>query len=97
MLNWAQLSGTVERLLTILITYAVAKGYVSAADSTALITFGVAGASLVYTVYTNRNTNLAKQAASIPNTTVVTTPEIAAATPTLKNVVSTSDVKVTDK
>jgi|SRR6185312_3391745 len=95
--NWSQLSGAVDRVTLIALTYAASKGWITPSDVAGIATMVVGIAGSVYAFYVNRNTNLAKQAASIPNTTVVTTPEIAAATPQLNNVVSTTEVKVTNK
>jgi hypothetical protein len=95
--NWSQLSGVVERLITAALMYAVGRGWILSSDVAPLVALGLAAVSAGYAVVVNRNTNLAKQAGSIPNTTVVTTPEIAAATPQQPNIVSNADVKVVTK
>lgn len=95
--NWSQLSGVVERLITAALMYAVGRGWLLSSDVAPLAALGLAAISAGYAIVVNRNTNLAKQAASIPDTKVVTTPEIAAATPNQTNIVSSSDMKVVAK
>jgi hypothetical protein len=92
--NWSQVSGGLDRVVLVALTWAASKGYITSADvaNYATLIVGVLGA--LYAFYVNRNTNLAKQAASIPNTVVVTTPEIAAATPNSQNILSNSTAKV---
>lgn len=59
------------------------------------ILMAVGGAiAVVYNAIINRNIGVAKAAAAIPGTTVVTTPEIAAATPAQANIVSHDEVMV---
>jgi hypothetical protein len=95
--NWSQLSGAADRIVLIFLTFAVSKGWILPADVATLATALVAVAGAAYSVYVNRNTNLAKQAASIPNTTVVTTPDIACNTPGQANIVSNDEKKVVSK
>lgn len=95
--NWSQLSGIVDRLVLMGLSYAVAKGWITSADVAPLAELGVALVGAGYALFVNRQANLAKQAASIPNTTVITTKEIAAATPKQDNIVSSADVKVVPK
>lgn len=95
--NWSQLTGVADRVILILLTYAAAKGWIASTDVAGLATLILAILGAVYAFYVNRNTNLAKQAAAIPNTTVITTPEIAKATPDQSNIVSNADLKVVPK
>ena len=95
--NWSQISGVIERVITAAVMYAVGKGWVTSADAANLVALVIGVLAAFYAYFVNRNTNLAKQAASIPGTTVVTTPDIAAATPQLDNVVSKAEVKVVAK
>ncbi len=95
--NWSQVSGVADRVILIGLTYAASKGLITSADVAGLATMFVGIAGAVYAYYVNRNTNLAKQAASIPNTTVVTTSEIAKATPSQDNIVSSTEMKVVNK
>lgn len=53
-------------------------------------------AGVWWTMLKNTQKGIAQTAAALPNTTVITTPAIAAATPA-ENVVSTNDVKVVPK
>lgn len=94
--NWTQISGGLDRVILIGLTWAASKGYITTADvaNYATLILGIAGAG--YAFWINRNTNLVNRASSVPNTTVVTTPEIAAALPQ-SNVVSADDKKVVTK
>lgn len=94
--NWSQISGGLDRILLVGLTWLASKGYITSADvaNYAALIVGIAGA--LYAFYVNRNTNLAKQAASIPGTTVLTTPEIANNT-VQPNVVSNTTNKVEKK
>lgn len=94
MLNWSQISGGVDRVVLVALTWAASKGYITNADVANLATLIVAVLGAGYAFYVNRQTNLVKQAASIPGTTVVTTSAIASATPAFNNVVSNEDKKV---
>lgn len=95
--NGSQISGAADRVVIAGLVYLASKGYITSADVANLATMIVTILGAVYAYYINRNTNLAKQAASIPGTTIITTPEIAAATPDLSNVVSNTDTKVVSK
>ena len=75
--NWSQISGVVERVVWVVITWLVAKGYITQSDAANLVTLVVGIAAAIYAYYVNRNVNLAKQAASIPGTTVITDAAIA--------------------
>lgn len=94
--NWTQVSGGVDRIILVGLTWLASKGYITSADvaNYATLILGVAGAG--YAFWVNRNTNLVNRASSVPNTTVVTTPDIAQALPQ-NNVVSTDDNKVVTK
>lgn len=96
-----QTTGVIERLaygaILALMMKLVQKGYIDA-DMAAYIAGGVvAAAGAVYAWWINRPKAIAVAAASIPGTTVVTTPELAAATPDQTNIVSSTDVKVQQK
>lgn len=93
--NWSQLSGAVDRVLLITLSYFVGKGYISQGDATTLVGGLVAIIGVGYSMYVNRPTNLVKQAASVPGTTVVTDKNIANNT-TQTNILSntTNEVQV---
>jgi len=96
--NYAQTTGAIERLITAALVYSVGRGWILPTDVVPLGAVILAGLSAAYAIYVNRATNLAKQAASIsPGTVVITTPEIAAATPGLPNIVSNQDIKAVPK
>lgn len=94
--NWSQLSGVVERLVTAAVMFAVGKGWITTADTANIIALVLGLASVLYAFFVNRNTNLVKQAASVPGTQVVTSDAIADAIPA-SNVKSDSTNKVVSK
>ena len=91
--NWTQVSGGVDRIVLVGLTWLASKGYITSADvaNYATLILGIAGAA--YAFWINRNTNLVNRASSVPQTTVVTSAEIAEALPQ-SNVVSADDKKV---
>ena len=92
--NWPQISGILDRVVLVGLTWVASKGWITPTDVAGLATLIVGIAGAVYSFYINRNSSLASRAAAIPGgTTVITTPAIAAATPE-KNVVSNADLKV---
>lgn len=96
MLNWSQISGAVDRVILITLSYFVGKGYITQGDAVTITGGVVAILGVIYSIYVNRNTNLVKQAASVPDTTVVTTQDIAYNT-TAPNIVSNRQVEVKRK
>ena len=94
--NWTQISGGVDRVILVGLTWLASKGYITSADvaNYATLILGIAGAA--YAFWVNRNTNLANRASTIPGTVVVTTPAIASALPQ-SNVVSSDANKVVSK
>lgn len=95
--NTPQVTGAADRIVIAALMYGVGKGWIGADDVANIAAFIITVGGAGYSFYVNRNTNLAKQAAAIPNTVVVTTPEIANATPHQDNIVSISDVAVVQK
>ena len=100
--NWSQVSGLVERVLWIALSWALGKGYITSADATNLATMMLAVIAAVYAYVVNRNGNLIKQAASVKNpdapdgkTIVITDPSIAKGL--ADNVKSSDDAKVVSK
>ena len=91
--NWSQISGVIERVITAAVMFAVGKGYITSGDATNVIALIVGILSAFYAFFVNRNINLAKQAASIPNTIVVTESNVATKT-TQSNIVSNASFKV---
>ena len=95
LVNNSQITGAIDRVVLMGLTYAAGKGWITTTDIANYLALIVGILGSGYAFYVNRNTNLAKQAASVPGTTVVTTPEIAAATPNQTNIISTSETKST--
>lgn len=87
--TWDQIQGVAERLITFgvatVLAWAVVKGWITVEQAKEYgIQFGPMILGIVaatYAYYRNRPTSLAQRAAALPNTTVVTTPEIARSTP----------------
>lgn len=94
--NWSQISGVVERLVWVVVTWLVAKGTINPADAGNLAGLVLGVLAAIYAYVVNRNANLAKQAASIPGTLVVTDPLIAYNVMN-PNVVSNTQVEVKSK
>lgn len=89
--NWEQISGIVERVLLVLLTYLATKGYIAGESVAGLATLvlGVLGA--VWAWWVNRPAALAKAAAAQPAVTVTTTD------PKLATGPGPNDVKLTPK
>lgn len=79
--NWSQISGVVERLVTAAVMFAAGKGWLSSGDTANVIGLVMGLGAVFYAFFVNRNTNLIKQAASVPGTEVVTNDVIAEAIP----------------
>lgn len=93
--NWSQISGVVERLVTAIVMFAAGKGWLSSGDTANIVGLIMGLSAAIYAYVVNRPTNLAKQAASVPGTIVVTSDAIAEST-TAKNIVSSQTTKVTN-
>lgn len=98
--NWSQLSGGLDRIVLVGLTWLASKGYITSADvaNYAALIVGIAGT--IYAFYVNRNGNLLKQAASVKvdgqKTTVVAPDALAKSLPQ-SNIVSADDNKVVSK
>lgn len=92
--NLPQFSGAIDRIVLVLLTYLASKGYITTSDigNYAALAIGIFGA--VYSFYINRNTNIVSRAGEVTGTSIVTTPAIAAATPTQSNISSNTEAKV---
>jgi len=80
-LTWDQISGPLDRMILVLLTFLVSKGYISTQDVAgyAALALGILGA--IYGWWVNRPKAIVQSAAALPGTTVVTTANLAAATP----------------
>lgn len=65
MMNTEQVKGLIERLVTIGITYAVGRGWVTSADAAPLITFGVVVISAGWGLYVNTHGSLSTAASNV--------------------------------
>lgn len=66
-MNWEMLKGAVERLATVLVAWAVGRGYVPQAVSADLIALIVILGSVGWGIYTNRMSNLVQATAGLPD------------------------------
>lgn len=92
-----QFSAAIERFFSIfitwLLTYLTTKGIISTSQAAEfgplILTLGYGG----YGLWVAKRSNILLAASNIPGTTVVTTPELAAATPSANNVISNTENK----
>ena len=98
--NWSQLSGAADRIVLVVLTWLVGKGYITSADVTPIATAILAILGAGYAIYVNRNGNLLKQAASVKvdgQATTVVAPDALAKSLPQSNIVSADDNKVVSK
>lgn len=76
-----QITGLIERAALVFVTYAVSRGWIDVKLATDLGPALIGILSLSYAWWVNRPKAIVQSAAALPHTTVVTTPEIATATP----------------
>ena len=95
-ITFDQIRGPLERLIYIGLGWFAARGYIGSAEVANDATLVLAFAAAFYGWWQNRPTAIARSASAIPDTTVVTTPEIACATPE-KNIVSNTSVTIKPK
>lgn len=91
-----QFKAVAERGVTVLVTFAVARGWIPAGQAADLVALLVAAAAIGYGVYVNRPTSIVQSAAALPQTTVITAPSIAAVTPE-SNIMSNATNKVVQR
>lgn len=96
-MNNTQLTGALDRVILVLLTWAASKGWITSADVANFAPVILAALAAAWSWWFNRKAKLVAQAGALPGTTVVTTPELAAATPNSPNVVSSTDVTVVNK
>ena len=96
-MTWDQISGPLDRIILMALTWAVAKGLITTADVAPFASAALAIAGAGYGWWVNRPKAIVQSAAALPGTTVVTTPDLAAATPNQTNIVSNTEQKVSPK
>lgn len=92
MLTFDQIRAPVERVVLLALAYAAGRGWISEADVAGFGVAALAAISAFYGWWINRPKAVVQAAAAIPGTTVVTTPELAAAT-SETNIVSNGEEK----
>lgn len=90
-MNGTQIRGILDRLVIVGLTWASTKGYVTPSQVAEYAPLIVGIIAVVLGYWFNTDTSLVQKAAAVPGTTVVTTPEIAAATPNEANVVANTE------
>lgn len=92
------LTGIIDRVTLVGLTWGVSKGFITNADIANIAPLVPVILAALIGWYQNRKVALAQQATTIaPGTKVVTTPEIAAATPDNMNILSTTTQEVVNK
>ena len=101
MTSTTQVSGVIERIATVaitwLLTWLTTKGWISTAQAAEFMPLLLAVITAVYGWWITRDKAILQNAAAVPGTVVVTTPELSAATPDQNNIVSSSETKVVTK
>jgi hypothetical protein len=102
-----QTKGMMDRAAAVIATWflgwMVTKGWLGASDSAVLLPAVILLPSIAYGAWVNRDKALIQSAGNVVDpktckpTIIVTSPEMAAATPDQNNIVSNTDVKVTKK
>lgn len=93
--TWDQVKGLIERAVLIATTFLVAKGYITNEMAALAAQFIIPAAGLFYAWWVNRPKAIVQSAAALPNTMVVTTPDLSNNTPET-NIVSNITNKVVD-
>jgi hypothetical protein len=89
-----QIVGLIERAMTILVTVAVSRGWIPIDVAKDLGPFLIGAGSLIYAYKINTPQSLARSvAAALPNSTLITSSEMASSTPE-RNIVSELTNKV---
>ena len=76
-----QVKGIIERLVQALLIWLVAKGHIGQEDALEYGPIVIAICAALYAWWVNRPKAIIQSAAALPETTVITTPEMARSTP----------------
>ena len=94
-----QFTAAIERFVTIfvtwLLTWTTSKGYITTAQAAEFAPLVLPIGGGLYGLWVAKKSNILLAASNIEGTTIVTTPDLAAATPTASNVISNTESKVT--
>lgn len=91
------LTGIIDRVTLVALTWAVSKGFITNADIANIAPLVPVILAALIGWYQNREVALAQQATTIPGTKVITSSDVAAATPNNMAIVSNEDNKVVNK
>lgn len=92
-MQWTQISGIFDRILIFVGTYAVARGWIGQNEMMQLVALAIGIGGVIWGAYVNTNKSIAQAAAAIPGTVIVSTPELAKATPNESNIISSNSSK----
>lgn len=96
-MNKDQASATIDRVITVfvtwLFTYLTTKGIITSSQAAEFMPLALTLLFGIYGWWISKPSNIILAASNIPGTTVVTTPELAQATPTAQNVISNTEAK----
>lgn len=95
--TWEQVKGATDRLVAMLLVWLVAKGYIAGEDAATVGAIIIGLLSLAWGAWVNRPKALVQSAAAVPGTTIVTTADLAAATPGQANIMSATTNVITRK
>lgn len=97
-LTFDQIRGPVERVVYIGLGWLVARGFITSAEVANYATLALAVAAAFYGWWQNRPKAVLQSAAAVAGTVVITTPELAKATPNEANIISTKSTaaKISD-
>lgn len=99
MMQKDQLSGVFDRVLAValtwLLTWLATKGYITQGQVAELLPALVILLTAAWGWWVNRDKALIQSASNVPGTVVVTTPELAKATPSERNIISSKSSKET--
>lgn len=97
-MNKDQTSASIERVITVFITwlftYLTTKGIITSSQAAEFMPLALTLLVGVYGWWISKPTNILLAAKNLPGTTVITTPELAAATPSDKVISNTEDKTV---
>lgn len=84
-MNLEQVKGIIERILTVVVTYLVAKGYVPQAIGPEIVTAAIGVITVIYGFYVNRASNLAAATQQVTGGTVIVPASVANSGPSADN------------
>lgn len=78
--SWDQVSGIADRVILVLLTYAVSRGWLTSADVAPLASVAIGLGGVIWGAYVNRKASILASAAAIPEVKKIQLDQTAAAT-----------------